>query len=175
VPAGFPEPRIWTLDRSDALAEGRALRLVACTRRPLHEARILGFDLPCEPQDCWRRWLRSFGGPCTADACRRPEPLHRRWSGPERLRNTCVAEQHRLARSFAAMVAELLQAGRLTADEAQAARPAFTVRLDDRRGDRSEDLPEPESLIEPDRAGSQRASRLTRMRAAPWWPWRSCR
>jgi hypothetical protein len=92
-------------------------------------------------------WLGRFSGKATRAACEHRWVHDVGWSNAASLRRLVAKDQDVLEREFAAMVRELQRRGDLLASDAKAAKPNVLVVLHDRRHNKSDALPEPDSLV----------------------------
>ena len=150
MPAGFPPVWWYELDKvNESVAMAKS---AAFTRRQL-----------VDRSDCWQMWqwvgtdahaariawLTAFGGKATQTACAHRWIHDVNWSNAAALRLLVAKDQSQIARDFDAMLRELAARHALLRDDVKSARPNVRVVLHDARGDTSQPLPEPESLLAP--------------------------
>jgi hypothetical protein len=157
-PSGFPPVPRYHLDSANASATGADLGAVPFRRelvrgcdRPAGVFELGGelceLDVRADPHAAQVAWLTANGGAATQAACSRERALSVRWQDEADLRRSATAAQEVLAQDFAAMVDELRQNGRLLQGDAEAAKPNVRIALSDERRDRTQRLPEVETLL----------------------------
>jgi hypothetical protein len=150
VPAGFPPIWRYQLDQSNETVDPAAMRSVAFERQRLADSgdvRWLEWVCYAHGRAARCAWLCAFGGKATRAACARTWTHDVPWSNAADLRRLVARDQDPIARDFEAMVRELLRSRALLRDDAKTAKPNVFVVLHDLRGDTSEALPQPDSLL----------------------------
>jgi hypothetical protein len=157
VPADFP-PIPFHLLAADAPPPGTSLgdvgyrRTVARSIAPYEIAVGWGGD----PQATWRSWLGALGRERTRTACSTVHELLCFAQNDSALRRKIEPHQRVIERDFAAMVAELQGLRILTRDEVRRLQPVIRVELIDERGDQSNRLPDPKTLLAKPQHGTDR-------------------
>jgi hypothetical protein len=148
-PDGFPETPWYQLEDGDESSTDVVRRSFSFRREHCAERDLCRLDWidRTDARAALCAWLVANGGARTRLACERDHARSVNWSNAGALQRAVASGRNEVEHDFAAMVCELLQRKRLLRDDAKTARPNLRVVLDDERGDTSQPLPKPESLL----------------------------